>query len=126
MRKRVRVKKLGRSRDPRRALIRSLTQSLLEHGQIETSEARAKAIRPYVARLIGLAGKNDVNSRRKFASLLGKGRESVNGLFSLAKKATGLRIVKIGLRRGDSSMRAKLELIKEEEKVVVKKKAKSE
>lgn len=62
----------NRSRSQRSALMRGLAISLLEHGKIKTTEAKAKELRPYVEKLI-TRGKNDtVASRRLIASSLGE------------------------------------------------------
>ena len=62
----------GRSRSQRTALLRGLAMSLLEHGKIQTTEAKAKELRPYVEKLI-TKGKNDtVATRRLIMSRLGE------------------------------------------------------
>ena len=56
---------LGKAKDQREALLRSLATELLTHGEIKTTMARAKALRPYVEGIISMAKKGDVHSRRQ-------------------------------------------------------------
>ena len=56
---------LGRAKDQRDALLRALATELFTHGEIKTTLARAKALRPYVEELITLAKKGDLTSRRQ-------------------------------------------------------------
>ena len=56
---------LGLAQDQRKALLRSLATELFVHGEIITTMARAKALRPYAEHVISLANKGDLNSRRQ-------------------------------------------------------------
>ncbi|HNW26027.1 MAG TPA: 50S ribosomal protein L17 [Candidatus Gastranaerophilaceae bacterium] len=56
---------LGKAQDQRKALLRSLATELFTHGEIKTTMARAKALRPYAESVISLAKKGDVHSRRQ-------------------------------------------------------------
>ena len=56
---------LGRAQDQRKALLRSLATELFVHGEIITTMARAKALKPYAEQIITLAKKGDLNSRRQ-------------------------------------------------------------
>lgn len=93
----------GRSRSQRAGLMRGLALSLIEHGRIKTTEAKAKELRPYIERLV-THGKNDtVSSRRLVSSKLGEpGTGAVTKLFGeIAKKYSDrqggyTRIVKVG------------------------------
>lgn len=58
---------LGKAKDQREALLRSLATELLTHGEIKTTMARAKALRPYVEAIISLAKKGDLHARRQAA-----------------------------------------------------------
>lgn len=93
----------GRSRSQRTALMRGLAISLLEHGKIHTTEAKAKELRPYVERLITKGKEDSVASRRLIASRLGEPDQAIiKKLFSdIAKRyadRTGgyTRITKMG------------------------------
>ncbi len=61
---------LGLAADQRRAMLRSLASSLFMHNEIETTMARAKALKPYAERLITLAKKGDLNARRQAARFI--------------------------------------------------------
>lgn len=61
---------LAKAKDQREALLRSLATELLTHGEIKTTMARAKALRPYVEAVISMAKKGDLNSRRNAARFI--------------------------------------------------------
>lgn len=61
---------LGKAKDQREALLRSLATELFTHGEIKTTMARAKALRPYVEGIISLAKKGDVHARRQAAKYI--------------------------------------------------------
>lgn len=58
---------LSKAKDQREALLRSLATELFTHGEIKTTMARAKALRPYAEGIISMARKDDVHSRRQAA-----------------------------------------------------------
>ena len=58
-------KKLGRDSSHRKALYANLTCSLIEHGRIKTTEAKAKAVKPYAEKLITLGKRGDLHARRQ-------------------------------------------------------------
>ena len=64
MRHQCKRHKLGRAQDQRKAVLRSLASSLFMHGEIKTTMAKAKALKPYAEHIISLAKKGDVASRR--------------------------------------------------------------
>ncbi len=64
MRHRKRVKKLGRDREHRLALLRNQAISLLKHGRIKTTLAKAKATRSFVEKLITIGKEDNFNRRR--------------------------------------------------------------
>src|SRR3954452_24109734 len=66
----VRGRQLSRDTEHRKALRRNMAQSLFEHGKIRTTLPKAKEVRSFVERLITLARKNLVNSRRKVISMM--------------------------------------------------------
>jgi large subunit ribosomal protein L17 len=116
MRHQVKGKKLNRDSSHRKALYRNLITSLIQHGSIETSEAKAKAIKGQVDKLITKAKKGDLHNRRLIGKFLTK-RDLVNTLVdNIAPKTSGrtsgyTRIIRLGQRKGDASMRVRLEFV---------------
>ena len=79
-------RKLGRNSGQRRALLRGITTSLLKHGRIETTEARAKELRSIVEKMISLGKQGDLHARRQAAAFLLE-EDVVTDLFeNIAKK----------------------------------------
>ena len=120
MRHRNRGKKLGRSSPHRRALYRSLTARLIEHEQIYTTLAKAKAVRPFAERLISLGRTKNLHNYRRALAILGD-EDAVKKLFDevgprYADRPGGYtRVVRLGERRlGDAGEKALIELVEEE------------
>lgn len=115
MRHRLAGKTLGRNTKQRASLYKNLISELIVHGQIETTEARAKAVHGLADKLIHRAGEGTVSARRVLASFFGK-RELVNRLVDVVAPAmkgrvSGFtRIVRLGNRRGDDTMMVRMEL----------------
>jgi len=93
----------GRTRNQRTALLRGLALSLIEHGKIQTTEAKAKELRPYVEKLITKGKEGTIASRRLVMSTLGEPHtDVVKKLFDdVAKRYTDrnggyTRIIKLG------------------------------
>ena len=109
--------KLSRDAAHRRALLRNLSKELLEHERIQTSQAKAKAVKPEVERLITLAKRGDLHARRQALSALGQDKFTVHRLFEevaprYSERPGGYtRIVKLGPRRSDSTEMVFLELV---------------
>lgn len=116
MKHRVLGRKLNRTKKHREALFANLMTALFEHGQIKTSQAKAKAIQSMAEKAITTAKKQSVPSRRKLAETFGK-RQTVNLLTDEITKMTAVRtsgytrIVSLGERRGDNTPMVRLELI---------------
>lgn len=70
MRHQTKKHTLGKAQDQRKALLRALATELFMHGEIKTTMARAKALRPYAEELISLAKKGDLHSRRQAAKFI--------------------------------------------------------
>ena len=109
--------KLSRDAAHRKALLRNLSRDLIEHERIQTSQAKAKAVKPQVERLITLAKRGDLHARRRALCALGQDRFVVHKLFEevaprYAERHGGYtRIVKLGPRRSDSTEMVFLELV---------------
>jgi large subunit ribosomal protein L17 len=109
-------KKLGRDSSHRKALYANLACSLIEHGRIRTTEAKAKAVRPFAEQMITLGRRGDLHARRQAMGHL-RSQEVVHKLFDdvgprFAERPGGYtRIVKLGPRQGDSAPVAYLELV---------------
>jgi large subunit ribosomal protein L17 len=112
-------KKLGRDSSHRKALYANLTCSLIEHGRIKTTEAKAKAVKPMAEQMITLGRRGDLHARRQATAVL-RSRDVVHKLFAEVaprfKDRPGgyARIVRIGPRPGDAAEMAYLELVDEE------------
>jgi len=108
-------RKLGRRSGQRKALLRSLAQSLVIKGRIHTTEARAKEMRPFVEKMITKGRTNTLSHRRMLISTLGDARIADR----LMKRAEGykerpggyLRILKAAPRKGDASPMALIEFV---------------
>jgi large subunit ribosomal protein L17 len=113
----IKQKKLNRGTEHRKALLANLAISLIEHEQITTTLAKAKALRPYVEKLITLGKKGDLNSRRIAISKLCNNDVIANKLFDvLGKRYEGrnggyTRIIRFGFRTGDSAPKAVIEFV---------------
>ncbi len=70
MRHQTKKHTLGKAQDQREALLRSLATELFMHGEIKTTMARAKALKPYAEEIITFAKKGDLNSRRQAAKYI--------------------------------------------------------
>ena len=110
------VKHFSRKSGPLKALIRGLMVSLVEHGRIKTTEARAKEVRRHIERVITLGRKGDLNSTRLvIAKLANKelGLELVKNIAPRFKDRPGgyTRVIKIGRRPGDTAEMAFLEFV---------------
>jgi len=109
---------LGLVSGHRRALMANLATALLTHGRIETTEAKARALRPYTEKLITLGKRGDLHARRQALAKL-RYRPIVDRLFgdvaSACSDRTGgyTRIIKTGFRVGDAAPMAVIELIDE-------------
>lgn len=116
MRKRVKDKKLNRNAPQRKALYRSLTVALVEHGQIKTTLAKAKAVRPKIEKLVTIARKGDLNTRRRLLKSIPQKKiveKMIKEIGPRFENRPGgyLRIVKLGPRPSDQTEMARLEFV---------------
>ena len=117
MRHNMKRNKLSRDSAERKALLSNLSKQLIEHERIETSQAKAKAVKPDVEKLITLAKRGDLHARRQALASLHNDKFIVHKLFDevaprYAERPGGYtRIVKLGPRRSDSTEMVYLELV---------------
>jgi len=110
------VNHLGRTAPHRRALLANMAISLITHKRINTTVAKAKALRKYVEPLLTKAKTDSTHSRRVVFSYL-QNKEAVTELFrevsgKIAERNGGYtRIIKLGARPGDNSEMALIELV---------------
>jgi large subunit ribosomal protein L17 len=110
------IKKLNRNGSHRRALLRNLAMALFQHGRIKTTAAKAQALRPFAERLITLAKRGDLHSRRLAARHV-HDHETLQKLFSEIAESCRTRpggytrVLKLGVRRGDNGMMSLIELV---------------
>jgi large subunit ribosomal protein L17 len=116
MRHRKAGRQLRRTSEQKLALMRNLAASLIEHGAIETTEAKAKELRPFVEKLITKARTGTLHARR-LAGRHVQRRETADKLFQeigpkFATRNGGYtRILKMGHRKGDGAEMARIELV---------------
>lgn len=116
MRHRIKSSKLGRDTAQRKSLFKNLLLALFEHGEIQTTEAKAKAIKGLADKLISRAQVGGISARRLMGSFFGT-RKAANRLVdevapAMADRKSGFtRITKLGKRMGDDSMMVRMQLI---------------
>jgi large subunit ribosomal protein L17 len=109
--------KLNRTAAHRKALLANLSKQLIAHERIKTSQAKAKAVKPEVEKLITLAKRGDHHARRQALSALGQDKFTVHKLFEEVaprydeRPGGYTRIIKLGPRRSDSTEMVYLELV---------------
>lgn len=115
MRHRKKGRQLSRTRSHKRATLRNLAVSLFVHERIRTTEAKAKELRPFAEKLITLARRGDLHSRRLAGRHIADG-EALHKLFEeIGPRFEGrpggyTRILKLGARKGDGAELALIEL----------------
>ena len=109
-------RKLGRSSDQRKAMLRAMVTYLLENGQIKTTVTRAKEVAPVPEKMITLAKDNTLASYRQALAFITK-EDVANKLFKelgpkyADRKGGYTRVVRIGPRRGDATEMAIIQLV---------------
>jgi large subunit ribosomal protein L17 len=109
-------RKFHREADQRRSMMKSLADSLVEHGAVETTLPKAKELRPYMEKLITKAKKADVHNRRLIIArlhTLGSAHKLVDEIAPLLKDRTSgyLRIERTRVRRGDNAQLARISFV---------------
>lgn len=116
MRHRVSTNKLGRNTAQRKSLFKNLLTALFVHGEIQTTEAKAKAIKGLADKLISRSQTGGIAARRLIGRFFGT-RAVANRLVdevapAMSDRKSGFtRITRLGKRMGDDSMIVKMELI---------------
>ncbi|MCF7740533.1 MAG: 50S ribosomal protein L17 [Candidatus Marinimicrobia bacterium] len=116
MRHRKKGAKLGRSVSHRKALLRNLSKELIKNGKIKTTHPKAKALRPYIEKLITLGRKDTVHARRQAYKKLGD-RKLIQILFDhiapqyIDRNGGYTRIIKLGYRENDSAPLSYIEFV---------------
>ena len=109
--------KLSRDSAHRKSLLMNLSKEIIEHERIKTTEAKAKAVKPEIEKLITLAKRGDLHARRQALSTLAQDKFAVYKLFEevaprYSERPGGYtRILKLGPRRSDSTEMVLLELV---------------
>jgi large subunit ribosomal protein L17 len=121
MRHRRKTVKLGRTAEHRNALLANQACSLIEHGRITTTLAKAKAVRPLAEKMVTLAKRGGLHARRRALALLHNNSrrtvKAVGKLFSeiaprsAERKGGYTRVVKLGPRPSDSAPMAFIEWV---------------
>lgn len=117
MRKHEKFKVLGREKNQRTALVRSLMRSLVLHGGITTTETKAKELRKYIEPLVTKAKSGTLASRRLIISAIGDDKAAKKLVDVIAKEyKTRLggytRVVKLPLRKTDGAKMAHIQFVK--------------
>ncbi len=120
MRHRIKQRKLGRPGSHRKAMMANMAASLVKHEQIVTTLAKAKAMKPYVDKLITMGKKGSLADRRRAIALI-RDKDQVAKVFDVLadryKERPGgyTRVLKAGFRYGDNAPMAVLELVDRDE-----------
>lgn len=114
MRHRNTIKIIDRDASHRKALITNLAKSLLVHESIKTTETKAKAVKPFVEKIITYGKSNSLHTRRELIRIVGTNQIADKVLNTLApkykdRKGGYTRIIRLGQRVGDG---AKIVLLK--------------
>ncbi len=111
--------KLGRNSSHRKAMLRNMTESIIEHGRIQTTLPKAMEVRKLVDYVITLAKRDDLHARRQVIRLI-PNKTIVSKLFKevaprfQTRHGGFTRIFKMGPRRGDAAEMAVIELVSDE------------
>lgn len=112
-------RKLGRDTSHRRAMLRNMVTSLFKHEKIETTDAKAKQLRPVAERIITLAKRGDLHARRQVLSYM-QDNGTAHRLFEeikdrfLNRQGGYVRIIKKGYRKGDGAPVSVIQLLPDE------------
>lgn len=110
------TRKLGRTTDQRRAMLRQMVTDFLDKGRMETTVARAKEIAPLAQKMITLGKKNTLAARRQAMTFLTREDVMTKVFKEIAPRYADrdggyTRIIRTGVRRGDAAEMAIIELV---------------
>ena len=110
------TRKLGRTTDSRNAMLRAMVTYLFENGKIETTVTRAKEVRSMAEKMVTLGKKEDLHSKRQVFSYITKedvAKKVIDEIGPKYAERNGgyTRIIKTGVRRGDATEMAIIELV---------------
>ena len=111
-------RKFGRERDQRRALLKGLATSLVEHGSIETTLPKAKELSRYIEKVITKAKKGDLHNRRQVIAKLSTQAAAFKLVDEIAPQLSGrtsghVRVERTRLRVGDGAEMARISFVDE-------------
>ncbi|MFH2100089.1 MAG: 50S ribosomal protein L17 [Pseudomonadota bacterium] len=118
--------KLGRTTSHKIAMFRNMVTSLFIHGQIKTTDVKAKELKRWADQMVTLAKRGDLHARRQAMSVI-RDKNVVHKLFEEAPGRYGAisggytRVVKLGYRKGDAALLSLVELVGAEEEIKEKK-----
>jgi large subunit ribosomal protein L17 len=110
-------RKFGRTRSQRTALLRGLAISLIEHGRITTTDAKARELRPFIEEIVTHGKKGTLASRRLIISRLGGNEDNAKKMVEeisprfVERPGGYTRILKLPRRAGDASKMAIIEFV---------------
>jgi large subunit ribosomal protein L17 len=107
---------LDRKKEPRELMLRNLASSIIIYEKVKTTEAKAKVVKPLLEKMISIAKKGDLASRRKLIEVLlqeNAVKKAMEVLGDRYKERAGgyTRIVKLGVRQGDGADMVQIELV---------------
>jgi large subunit ribosomal protein L17 len=112
------VRKFGRDKTGKRALLNSLARNLIIREKIKTTEPKAKELRPFVEKLVTIAKKGDVATKRLLKARISSRGAEIKKLFDILaprysdRKGGYTRIFKMGARKSDGAKMAIIEFVK--------------
>ena len=112
-------RKLNKNGPHRKALFRNMVTSLLDHEQIQTTDAKAKELRGLADRMITLGKRGDLHARRQALSVIRDKKVAAKLFGELAERYRDrpggyTRVIKLGHRAGDAAPQAMIELVDRE------------
>ena len=107
---------MDRKKEPREAMLKNLASSVIIYEKVKTTEAKAKAVKPFLEKIITIAGKGGLSARRELIRLLPQPmavKKAMEVLGARYKERPGgyCRIIKLMSRQGDGAKIAQIELV---------------